>query len=141
MTKIKKQQTNKKVMSNYPPGAANDPEAPYNEPNIPEIEFEVTASFSLSKTVKCMSNDYTPETVKEPHNGIHEEYPNTTDTDWAGVYADGCHKTIPELLEILKKVLKENKDKGIVYKSPWLTDAIIKECEGWTVDEVTYVGE
>ena len=35
-------------MNNYPPGAANDPDAPYNQPLAEP--YEVTVSMTLSKT-------------------------------------------------------------------------------------------
>ena len=45
-------------MDNYPPGAANDPNAPYNQYENPEVEVEVTVSITLSKTVKVLVTDY-----------------------------------------------------------------------------------
>lgn len=45
-------------MDNYPPGAANDPRAPYNQYENPEVEVEVTVSITLSKTVKVLVTDY-----------------------------------------------------------------------------------
>lgn len=45
-------------MDNYPPGAANDPSAPYNQYENPEVEVEVTVSVTLSKTVKVLVTDY-----------------------------------------------------------------------------------
>ena len=45
-------------MDNYPPGAANDPRAPYNQYENPEVEVEVTVSVTLSKTVKVLVTDY-----------------------------------------------------------------------------------
>lgn len=45
-------------MDNYPPGAANDPRAPYNQKENPEVEVEVTVSITLSKTVKVLVTDY-----------------------------------------------------------------------------------
>ena len=45
-------------MDNYPPGAANDPRAPYNQCENPEVEVEVTVSVTLSKTVKVLVTDY-----------------------------------------------------------------------------------
>ena len=38
-------------MDNYPPGAANDPNAPYNQVDTPEKEFEITCCQVLSRTV------------------------------------------------------------------------------------------
>lgn len=45
-------------MDNYPPGAANDPNAPYNQCENPEVEIDVTVSITLSKTVKVLVTDY-----------------------------------------------------------------------------------
>lgn len=45
-------------MDNYPLGAANDPRAPYNQDENPEVEVEVTVSITLSKTVKVFVSDY-----------------------------------------------------------------------------------
>jgi hypothetical protein len=46
---------------NYPPGAANDPLAPYNQVDPEPIEIEVTVSITLSKTVKIYVDDYIQE--------------------------------------------------------------------------------
>lgn len=45
-------------MDNYPLGAANDPRAPYNQHENPEVEIDVTVSITLSKTVKVLVTDY-----------------------------------------------------------------------------------
>ena len=37
---------------NYPAGAQYDPNAPWNEPPIEDIEVEVTVSLTISKTLK-----------------------------------------------------------------------------------------
>lgn len=42
----------------YPVGAANDPRAPYNEVENPEIELDVLVSVTLSKVVKVKVKDY-----------------------------------------------------------------------------------
>ena len=46
------------MLDNYPPGAANDPNAPYNQVEPEEREIEVTISITLSKTVKVVVTDY-----------------------------------------------------------------------------------
>lgn len=45
----------------YPPGAEHDPNAPYNQVDLPEREIEVLVSVTLSKTVKVQVNDYKVE--------------------------------------------------------------------------------
>lgn len=42
---------------NYPIGSDNK-DAPWNQPDNPEIEIEVTVSITLSKTVKIKVSDY-----------------------------------------------------------------------------------
>lgn len=42
----------------YPPGAEHDPNAPWNQEELPEREIEVLVSITLSKTVKVKVSDY-----------------------------------------------------------------------------------
>lgn len=46
------------MYDNYPLGAANDPNAPYNQSEPEEMEIEVTVSITLSKTMKVIVTDY-----------------------------------------------------------------------------------
>lgn len=43
---------------NYPAGTEFDPNAPWNQEDLPEKEIEVTISMTLSKTVKIKVKDY-----------------------------------------------------------------------------------
>ena len=132
-----------KRMDNYPPGAANDPNAPYNEVEVPEREFDVTISMSLSRTVQCYTNKYIPEVDEE--NG--HLYVDTGDTPWSEVYGDN-HKTIPELLEELKKYIQKDLD-NLADDETKIDKAfhrrrlefLLTECDEWTVDEEDYEGE
>lgn len=42
----------------YPLGASNDPRAPYNEIENPEVEVEVCVSITMHKTFKVKVKDY-----------------------------------------------------------------------------------
>ena len=127
---------------NYPPGA-DTPVAPWNEPIVPEREFDVTISMSLSRTVQCYTNKYIPEVDEE--NG--HLYVDTSDTPWSEVYGDN-HKTIPELLEELKKYIQKDLD-NLADDETKMDKAfhrrrlefLLNECEDWTVDEEDYEGE
>jgi len=135
-----------KRMDNYPPGS-DTADAPWNEVEVPDMEFDVTISMSLSKTVKCSTNKYNPVVIDEPHNRLHEEYPDTSDTPWSEVYGDN-HKTIPELLEELKKYIQKDlnnlandetkMDKAFHRRR---LEFLMKECDNWVVDEEDYEGE
>ena len=127
---------------NYPPGA-DTPDAPWNEPIVPEREFDVTISMSLSRTVQCYTNKYIPEVDEE--NG--HLYVDTSDTPWSEVYGDN-HKTIPELLEELKKYIQKDLD-NLADDETKMDKAfhrrrlefLLTECDEWTVDEEDYEGE
>jgi hypothetical protein len=130
------------MLDNLPPGAANDPNAPYNEVEVPEREFDVTISMSLSRTVQCYTNKYIPEVDEE--NG--HLYVDTSDTPWSEVYGDN-HKTIPELLEELKKYIQKDLD-NLADDETKMDKAfhrrrlefLLTECDEWTVDEEDYEG-
>lgn len=130
-------------MDNYPPGAANDPNAPYNEIEVPEREFDVTISMSLSRTVQCYTNKYIPEIDEEDGH----LYVDTSDTPWSEVYGDN-HETIPELLEELKKYIQKDLD-NLADNETKVDKAfhrrrlefLLTECDEWTVDEEDYEGE
>lgn len=57
------------MLDNYPPGAANDPLAPYNQVDPEPIEIEVTVSITLSKTVKVYVDDYMQEAPEIDEDG------------------------------------------------------------------------
>lgn len=108
-------------MGNYPPGAANDPNAPWNEKDLPEKLFDILVSCSLSKELSVYSEDYDPYGC----NGAGlldspiEDYKKH-------------HYTIQELLNILKEVATDKLAKK-EDTSKW--KQILEDCDDWTVDE------
>ena len=143
-------------MNNYPPGVSDDtPDAPWNDPEVPEKEFDVTCTLCMSKTVSCYTKDYIPgaEGVDyEPDDEggsyavpYHED-DDTSDTNWSEVFKDN-HKTIPELLEEFKQYLQKDlenidavaeirkHDKAFLKRK---LERLIEECDGWSIDEEDY---
>ena len=143
-------------MDNFPPGVSdNTPDAPWNDPEVPEKEFDVTCTLCMSKTVSCYTKDYIPgaEGVDyEPDDEggsyavpYHED-DNTSDTNWSEVFKDN-HKTIPELLEEFKQYLQKDlknidavaeirkHDKAFLKRK---LERLIEECDGWSIDEEDY---
>ena len=114
----------------YPPGAEYDPNAPWNEPVIPDQEFEVTISQTLSKTVTVTTQDYNP--VFDDEIGM---YADTSDTHWHDVY-EKQHYKIQDLLKALVNYVTEdlkNPELDSVKKN--LLKGILEDCEGWIEDE------
>ena len=119
----------------YPAGAYSDPNAPYNEPVIPERDFDIDVEFVMSKTVTVTTNDYTPEYDDEDGR----EYANTENTDWEQAYDNNGHLTIAEMLQELESYVKDdmtktapNSGKGLYLKR------VLESCQGWEVKEKTF---
>jgi len=131
----------------YPAGAYNDTSAPYNKPIVPEEQFEITCSQSLSKTVQVTTNNYNPgasgvDYERDDEGGVYvspwHDKPDTSDTNWADEYHENDYHTPIQLLELFKQCLEGNLQKGIVFKSPKFTYNLIDECKGWTEDETEF---
>jgi hypothetical protein len=137
-------------MSGYYPGGLTDftPGCPWSEPEIPERDFEVTCSQSLSRTATVTTNNYIPCVDEGCDDGVgyHDELADTSDTNWAEEYHDNDHYTPIQLLGLYKETLKEQlKSWEGMDEIPSAKaqirriEHLIEECEGWTEDETEYV--
>ncbi len=136
-------------LSNYPPGVSdNTVGAPWNEPTVPDEDFEVTCSQSLSKTVTVTTNNYIPgasgvDYEKDDEGGTYaspwHDDPDTSDTNWAEEYHNNDYHTPLQLIQILAQVLEKDLKNGIIFKSPKFTQSLIRECDGWIEDDVEYI--
>lgn len=132
----------------YPPGAEYDPSAPYNQEEVPDIDFDLTCSQCLSKTVEVTTNNYLPgstevEYEREPDGSYssttYAGAPDTSDTDWEEVYHDNDYHTPLQLIELFKKFLDDKlTGKNTVPNSISYLKRIKAECEGWVEDDVDY---
>lgn len=132
----------------YPAGSEFDPSAPWNEPVIPEKEFEVTCSQSLSKTVLVITDNYIPGASGVDYESDDEggytavgwhDPDDTSDTNWAEEYHANDYHTPLQLIQLFEQVLKNNLEHGIVFRSSEFTQDLINECKGWTEDETEYI--
>lgn len=128
---------------NYPMGADNA-SAPWNEPIIPEKEFDITCCQTLSKTVSVLTSNYIPgacgaECEPDGEGGYctisYQEPDDTSETDWEEEYHNNDYHTPEQLLLLFKQCLEENLSQGVVFKSPKYTEHLIEECSGWCNDE------
>lgn len=123
---------------NYPLGA-DTPYAPWNEQEVPERQFDVCISQTLSKSTSVTTNDYVPE-VDQDEDGVYEST-DTSDTDWNEAYKNE-HLTPLQLIGEFKDFLTKHLPDPVVdlaeYKK-W--KKLISECEGWAEDELTVLEE
>ncbi len=122
----------------YPPGAEFDPRAPWNEQEVPERQFDVCISQTLSKSTRVTTNDYVPE-VDQDEDGVYESA-DTSDTDWKEAYKNE-HLTPLQLIEKFKEFLTKHLPDLVGISGFKEFKRLIKECEGWVEDELTVLEE
>ena len=133
------------TFNNYPPGAANDPRAPYNEPQWPEIDVTVTAVLE-KKTVLLGSGTHTcVECETEPDGSRSYIRYEESDDDVSDLFSDQS-KSPAEILSDCEKVVKElkrlilaQKVEGIssLYFAKVYLPALLDAIDGWEETELT----
>lgn len=118
----------------FPAGAYNDPNAPYNQCDVPDRDFEVNVSVTIHKDfVPVTTNDYNPEMDEEDGRC----YANTEDTDWDKAYTTQ-HNSIVDMLAKLKqyveKDIEEYKKQG--KRVPSVLTDLLEDCSDWTDEEI-----
>ena len=138
--------------SNYPLMSQSEwNSAPWNQSDIPEREFELTISQTLSKTVTVFTDDYVPgasgvDYEPDGEGGYcsvgYQDPDDTSDTHWSEVYHENDYHTPEQLIGLFKRYLEaELGGKQDIPKSPSYLKHLIKECEDWCEDDIEYVGE
>ena len=140
----------------YPAGA-DTPDAPWNEVEVPEKEFEVTCSQSLSRTAIVTTNNYIPgasgvDYERDDEGGYtaigYQDPDDTSDTCWKDEYKNNGYTTPLELIGILKTYIDkeltelentmEPNDKSYKVTRARRLKFLIEECESWTEDEIDF---
>ena len=88
----------------YAPGTEFREDAPWNETTIPERDFDILCSQTLSRSTSVTTDDYLPEWDEE----AGYTHANTADTDWHRVYKENNCKTPIQLIAVLKEVLQRD---------------------------------
>ena len=138
----------------YPAGSDNE-RAPWNEVEVPEKDFEVTCSQSLSRTVTVTTNNYIPgasgvDYEDDGEGGVSacgwQDPDDTSNTDWGKEYDEGGHYTPLQLIQMYKETLEEQlkswegiEDTRIGRAQIEKIEHLIEECESWTEDETEYI--
>lgn len=121
----------------YPPGAEFNPNAPWNQVDIPDKEIEVTVSVTLSKTVKVNVNDYKIDGGLD-EDGPYYEY-DYSECDLHKAVEDQV--TLPQnLAEFTEKMFDHDLNLKAVGMPKYLKSAL-EDCKGWTVDDFEVVSE
>lgn len=108
----------------YPAGAYSDPNAPYNQREIPEIEVKCDVMVSVVReSVPVMTDNYTRD---EDGIDVMQEY--LTDD-----YENG-HHDIPELLGELAKYINGELAGGVTGDRRRQLLGMLADCAGWRTE-------
>ena len=120
---------------NYPPGAANDPRAPYNE--RPGMETEVTVKTSLIKetVIETSEGHYVQETEIEPDGtrstvGFYE-----TDEDLKETFLN-AHRSAIQIIRDCEKIAKALISDGKCFFANIYIPTLIDDCQDWEEEEI-----
>lgn len=125
--------------SNYPPMSQSEwDNAPWNQSDPEEKEFEVTVSQTLSKSTTVATSDYIPggyfpETewdIDGYHTITCHEPDDTSDTDWRSAY-NNEHYTPLGLIQEFKEMLEKNTPIPETRRKH-----LIDECMNWIEDDL-----
>jgi len=122
-------------MNNYPPGAANDPRAPYNE--RPGMETEITVKTTLIKetVVETSEGHYVRETEIEPDGtrstvGFYE-----TDEDLKETFLN-AHRSAIQIIRDCEKIAKALLADGKRFFANIYIPTLIDDCQDWEQEEI-----
>lgn len=121
----------------YPAGAYDDPNAPYNQCDPPDHDFEALCSQTLSKSDSITTNKYNLECSCD-EDGCYKSY-DTSDIDWSEEWHENDHYTPLQLIGILSQCLNTMLEQGLYIKSIQHTKHLIEECKDWQEDETEYM--
>lgn len=124
----------------YPPGAEHDPNAPYNQEDLEDKEFDVTISQTLSKNTTVSTNDYIPgyQYQESEWDGdgycavTYQESDDTSDTNWEEAYKSN-HDTPLKIINLFKQFLEDKVN--IENMEEWRRQYLINECSDWVEDD------
>lgn len=139
---------------NYPAGA-DTPDAPWNQVDVPEKDFDVTCSQSLSRTAVVTTNNYIPggsgvDYEPDGEGGYcacgWQDDDDTSGTDWSKEYSYD-HYTPLQLIQMLREYVANDLDRvDIIAEETNQSKAflerklkhLIEECDCWNDDETEF---
>ena len=122
--------------SNYPPGAANDPRAPYNERPLKEVDVTVKTSLIKETVVETSEGHYVCETEIEPDGtrstvGFYE-----TDEDLKEIFLD-AHRSAIQIIRDCEKICRELAKNGIRFYAGIFLPTLIDDSQNWEEEEIS----
>lgn len=121
-------------MNNYPPGAANDPNAPYNQSDPPEVDVTVTEKLVKETCIRSYGGHYEADWEYDAAEGrnVCSQYwdPGNTEED----FREQC-RTAEQCLADCARVLKGLVAAGISFIDHVDIRNLYNDCLDWEQEE------
>ncbi len=123
------------MIDNYPPGAANDPRAPYNE--RPGMETEVTIRTTLIKetVVESSEGHWVQESEIEPDGSRSTVGFYETDEDLKETFL-GVHRSAIQIIRDCQKICQELVRVGNRLFASIYLPTLVDDCQDWEEEEL-----
>ena len=122
------------MSDNYPPGAAHDPRAPYNEPIPTETEVQVTTTMVKEYCLKNVHRHVCTEYEIDPDTGKRVPYHFTEADDLEECFNDQenkLHITLERCRKVCQQLLKD----GHWFYAHIHIHNLMEECDDWEMEE------
>jgi hypothetical protein len=116
--------------SNYPPGAANDPRAPYNERPMEEVEVTVKTSLIKETVVEASGGHWVRETEIEPDGTRSTVSFYETDEDLKETFLN-AHRSAIQIIRDCEKIAKALLLNGKRFFAGIYLPTLIDDCDDW----------
>ena len=126
-------------MNNYPPGAANDPNAPYNQSDPPEVDVTVTEKLVKETCIQSDGGHYVEESEYDPAEGRSFRISHYEPGDLSEDFRNQC-RTAEQCLNDCAKVLKALYGADISFVNHVDIRALYHDCCGWEQEEFDIEG-
>lgn len=122
-------------MNNYPPGAANDPHAPYNERPLEEIDVTVKTILIKETVVETSEGHMVCETEIEPDGTRSHVSFFEPDVDLKETFLN-AHRSAIQIIRDCEKICKALLADGNRFFASIYIPTLIDDCEGWEEEEI-----
>ena len=117
-------------MNNYPPGAANDPRAPYNERPTEEVEVTVKTSLIKETVIETSEGHMVCESEIEPDGTRSHVSFFEPDVDLKEAFLD-AHRPAIQIIRDCEKIAKALLTDGKRYFANIYLPTLVDDCQDW----------
>ena len=118
------------MTDNYPPGAANDPRAPYNERPLKEVDVTVKTSLIKETVVEASGGHWVRETEIEPDGTRSTVSFYETDEDLKETFLN-AHRSAIQIIRDCEKIAKALLLNGKRFFAGIYLPTLIDDCDDW----------